>query len=41
MQNIVGSANSYEKKLLEKCYEGLKKNIEAGVTFAQQPAEAK
>ena len=41
VQNIVGSANAYEKKLLEKCYEGLKKNIEAGVGFAQQPSESK
>ncbi|GAM90843.1 hypothetical protein ANO11243_088890 [Dothideomycetidae sp. 11243] len=35
--NIVGSANDYEKKLLEACYSGLKGNISKGVEFAQNP----
>jgi len=32
--NVVSSANEYEKKLLEKCYDGLKGNITKGVEFA-------
>jgi len=32
--NVVGKANDYEKKLLEKCYDGLKGNISKGVEFA-------
>jgi len=35
--NIVKDANSYEKKLLEKAYEGLKGNIAKGVDFVQNP----
>ncbi|KAF1812047.1 malate dehydrogenase, NAD-dependent [Eremomyces bilateralis CBS 781.70] len=35
--NIVGDANEYEKKLLEKCYEGLKGNIAKGVEFVNTP----
>jgi malate dehydrogenase len=30
----VSQANDYEKKLLEKCYDGLKGNISKGVEFA-------
>jgi len=33
--NVVQSANDYEKKLLEKCYGGLKKNIQDGVDFGK------
>lgn len=36
-QNIVGSANAYERKLLEACYSGLKGNISKGVEFIQNP----
>lgn len=32
--NVVSQANDYEKKLLEKCYDGLKGNISKGVEFA-------
>jgi len=32
--NVVAQANDYEKKLLEKCYDGLKGNISKGVEFA-------
>jgi malate dehydrogenase len=39
IENVLGKVNEYEKKLLEKCYEGLKGNIEKGVTFAQTPKE--
>ena len=35
--NIVGSANAYEKKLLEACYSGLKGNISKGIDFVQNP----
>ena len=35
--NIVGSANAYEKKLLEACYAGLKGNISKGIDFVQNP----
>lgn len=35
--NILGSANEYEKKLLEKCIEGLKGNIAKGVEFVANP----
>ncbi|KAF2773506.1 malate DEHYDROGENASE, NAD-dependent [Teratosphaeria nubilosa] len=35
--NVVKNANPYEKKLLEKCYEGLKGNIAKGVEFVQNP----
>ncbi|SMR57031.1 unnamed protein product [Zymoseptoria tritici ST99CH_1E4] len=37
IQNIVKEANDYEKKLLEKCYEGLKGNIEKGIEFVKNP----
>ena len=36
-ENIVKTANPYEKKLLEKCYEGLKGNIEKGIDFVHNP----
>lgn len=36
-ENIVKSANEYEKKLLQKCYEGLKGNIEKGIDFVANP----
>ena len=39
--NIVGSANDYEKKLLQACYEGLKGNIEKGIEFVKNPPEKK
>ena len=35
--NIIGSANDYEKKLLQACYEGLKGNIEKGIEFVKNP----
>ena len=35
--NIVKEANDYEKKLLTKCYEGLKGNIEKGIDFVANP----
>lgn len=35
--NIVSSANDYEKKLLQACYDGLKGNIEKGVEFVKNP----
>ncbi|KAF4555415.1 Malate dehydrogenase-like protein 1 [Elsinoe fawcettii] len=35
--NIVGSADEYEKKLLQACYTGLKGNITKGVEFVQNP----
>lgn len=35
--NIVKAANEYEKKLLTKCYEGLKGNIEKGIDFVANP----
>ncbi|KAI5365186.1 Putative lactate/malate dehydrogenase, malate dehydrogenase, active, L-lactate/malate dehydrogenase [Septoria linicola] len=37
--NIVKEANAYEKKLLEKCYEGLKGNIEKGIDFVHNPPQ--
>jgi len=37
--NIVKDANEYEKKLLQKCYEGLKGNIEKGVDFVKNPPQ--
>lgn len=37
VHNVIGSTNDYEKKLLEKCYEGLKKNITAGTEFIKNP----
>jgi len=36
-ENIVSKANDYEKKLLQKCYEGLKGNIEKGIDFVKNP----
>ncbi|KAF2718663.1 malate DEHYDROGENASE, NAD-dependent [Polychaeton citri CBS 116435] len=38
-QNIVSSANEYEKKLLQACYSGLKGNIEKGVQFVANPPQ--
>ena len=35
--NVVKDANDYEKKLLTKCYEGLKGNIEKGIEFVLNP----
>lgn len=35
--NIVKDANDYEKKLLQKAYEGLKGNISKGVEFVLNP----
>ncbi|KAI9669604.1 MAG: hypothetical protein M1831_007300 [Alyxoria varia] len=35
--NVLGSANDYEKKLLAKAIEGLKGNIEKGVEFVKNP----
>ncbi|KAI7056326.1 malate dehydrogenase, partial [Hortaea werneckii] len=35
--NIVKDANDYEKKLLQKCYDGLKGNISKGIEFVQNP----
>lgn len=35
--NIIGSANDYEKKLLQACYDGLKGNIEKGIDFVKNP----
>ena len=37
--NIVKDANEYEKKLLQKCYEGLKGNIEKGIDFVENPPQ--
>ena len=39
VNNILGSANDYEKKLLEKCYADLKGNIEKGVEFVKNPPQ--
>lgn len=36
-QNIVSSANDYEKKLLQACYTGLKGNITKGFEFVANP----
>jgi malate dehydrogenase len=35
--DVVSSANDYEKKLLQACYDGLKGNISKGVEFVQSP----
>ena len=35
--NILGHANEYEKKLIAKCIEGLKGNIEKGIDFVANP----
>ena len=35
--NVLGSANGYEKKLLAAAIEGLKGNIEKGVEFVKNP----
>ncbi|EME82150.1 uncharacterized protein MYCFIDRAFT_188930 [Pseudocercospora fijiensis CIRAD86] len=35
--NVVKDANDFEKKLLTKCYEGLKGNIEKGIEFVLNP----
>ncbi|PPJ57996.1 hypothetical protein CBER1_10431 [Cercospora berteroae] len=35
--NVLKDVNDYEKKLLTKCYEGLKGNIEKGVDFVHNP----
>ncbi|KAM0719056.1 hypothetical protein Q7P37_004961 [Cladosporium fusiforme] len=36
-QNVLPSANDYEKKLLQACYDGLKGNITKGVEFVANP----
>lgn len=38
-QNVVPSANDYEKKLLKACYDGLKGNITKGVEFVANPPQ--
>lgn len=38
-ENVVSKANDYEKKLLQKCYEGLKGNIEKGIEFVKNPPQ--
>jgi malate dehydrogenase len=38
-QNIIGSANEYEKKLLKACYEGLGGNISKGIEFVANPPQ--
>lgn len=37
--NIIGSANEYEKKLLQTCYGELKGNIEKGIDFVKNPPQ--
>jgi malate dehydrogenase len=37
--NVIKDANDYEKKLLQKAYEGLKGNIEKGVEFVANPPQ--
>lgn len=37
IENILGKANDYEKKLLQKCYEDLKGNIDKGIEFVKNP----
>lgn len=39
VHNILGSVNEYEKKLLSKCCEDLKGNIEKGVEFVKNPPQ--
>ena len=39
--NILGDANDYEKKLLEKCISGLKGNIQKGIEFVANPPPSK
>ena len=39
MHNILGQANDYEKKLLKKCCEDLKGNIDKGVEFVKNPPQ--
>jgi len=39
--NVLSSANDYEKKLIEKCIEGLKGNIAKGVDFVANPPPPK
>jgi len=35
--NVVSKVDDYEKKLLEKCYDGLKGNITKGTEFVTNP----
>lgn len=35
--DVVSSANEYEQKLLQACYDGLKGNIAKGVEFVANP----
>lgn len=37
--NVVKEANDYEKKLLQKAYEGLSGNISKGVEFVTNPPQ--
>lgn len=37
MENILGHANSYEKKLIEACTAGLKPSIAKGIEFVKNP----
>ena len=37
IENILGKANEYEKKLIKKCCEDLKGNIEKGIEFVKNP----
>ena len=39
IENILPKANDYEKKLLEKCYQDLKGNIEKGIEFVKNPPQ--
>jgi malate dehydrogenase len=39
--NILPSATSYEKKLLQACYDGLKGNIDKGIEFVKNPPPPK
>lgn len=37
IENILPKANEYEQKLLKKCYEDLKGNIDKGIEFVKNP----
>jgi len=37
IENILGKANDYEKKLIKKCCEDLKGNIDKGIDFVKNP----
>ena len=40
-RNVLKDANEFEKKLLEKCFQDLKGNIEKGIDFVKNPPPAK